>query len=131
MRRGTQVFLAALVAGAILATMALGIRGVPAWNQAPTPPATDPNSYEAIADAMFDRLVIPFEVLGVLLTAVMIGALVIARPLGVHGKEESALIHPNLSEPAAAPQDETAVPPAPPAPAQAPPVPAAAQEAAP
>jgi NADH-quinone oxidoreductase subunit J len=41
------------------------------------------NDLTTLVDAMFGRQLIALEVLGVLLTAVMIGALVIARPLGV------------------------------------------------
>ncbi|MCA1818905.1 MAG: hypothetical protein ABR562_08760 [Thermoplasmatota archaeon] len=61
-------------------------------------PASKANDLASVTDALFGAQVIPFEVLGVLLTAVMIGALVTARPLTVHGSEESSLVHPNLSE---------------------------------
>jgi len=43
----------------------------------------DANDMDALVTALFDEHVIALEVLGILLTAAMIGALVIARPLGV------------------------------------------------
>ncbi len=84
---------------AILAVLLLGIRGTPAWSGATaTPESTESaNNMDNLVDALFGPQVIPFEVLGVLLTAVMIGALVIARPLTVTGNEESSLVHPNLA----------------------------------
>jgi len=97
-RRGIQVWLAAIVAIVLFAVLALAIRATPAWIEQ----AGTPNDVESITDALFGPQVIPFEVLGVLLTAVMIGALVTARPLTVHGSEETSLVHPNLSLPAPA-----------------------------
>ncbi|HUR25754.1 MAG TPA: NADH-quinone oxidoreductase subunit J [Candidatus Thermoplasmatota archaeon] len=49
---------------------------------------TDANDLTAVTDALFGPDVIAFEVLGVLLTAVMIGALVIARPLDAQSDAE-------------------------------------------
>lgn len=43
--------------------------------------ATDANDLGGLTDSLFGPDVIAFEVLGILLTAAMIGALVIARPL--------------------------------------------------
>lgn len=51
--------------------------GQPAGNAT----ATDANELSGLTDSLFGPDVIAFEVLGVLLTAAMIGALVIARPL--------------------------------------------------
>jgi len=39
------------------------------------------NELEKVVGALFDAQVVPFEILGVLLTAVMVGALVLARPM--------------------------------------------------
>jgi hypothetical protein len=112
--RKVQVAIAALIALLLFAVLALAIKVTPAWVQQPG----TPNDVGAMTDSLFDAQVIPFEVLGILLTAVMIGALVTARPLTVHGNEETSLVHPNLSqEPApAAPADAPAAPasPAPP-----------------
>ena len=94
MSRKVQLAVAALIAILLFAVLALAIRATPAWTQE----AGTPNDVGSIADALFGPLVIPFEVLGILLTAVMIGALVTARPLTVHGNEESSIVHPNLAE---------------------------------
>jgi hypothetical protein len=127
MSRKLQVALAALVAVLLFAVLALAIRGTPGWVQQPG----TPNDTGAITDALFGPQVIPFEVLGILLTAVMIGALVTARPLTVHGSEETSLVHPNLSE-APAPMPAADAPPVPAVPAaDAPPVPAVPAAAAP
>jgi hypothetical protein len=108
--RKVQVLLAAVVALLLFAVLAMAIRATPAWTQQPGAP----NDYESLTDALFGPQVIPFEVLGVLLTAVMIGALVTARPLTVHGSEESGQTHPNLSPTPVAVLPETPlVPPTP------------------
>jgi hypothetical protein len=103
MTRKTQLLVAALVALAILSVMVLAIRATPDWRQAGTDGSDSANDMTGITDALFGPQVIPFEVLGVLLTAIMIGALVTARPLTVHGSEESSIVHPNLA-PEAAPE---------------------------
>ncbi|HUR62571.1 MAG TPA: NADH-quinone oxidoreductase subunit J [Candidatus Thermoplasmatota archaeon] len=115
--RKVQVALAALVALLLFLVLALAIRATPAWPQQPG----TPNDYGALADVLFGPLVIPFEVLGILLTAAMIGALVTARPLTVHGTEESSLVHPNLAETPVAvlPASDAPVPTAAPAPLEA------------
>ena len=46
------------------------------------------NDVEAVVDSLFGPNVIGFEVLGILLTAIMIGALVIARPLDAQSDSE-------------------------------------------
>jgi hypothetical protein len=91
--RKMQVLLAAVVALLLFAVLALAIRSTPGWTEQPG----TPNDLVPLTDALFGPLVIPFEVLGILLTAAMIGALVIARPLTVHGSEETSLVHPNLT----------------------------------
>jgi hypothetical protein len=92
--RKSQVAIAALIALLLFAVIALAIRATPAWTQQPGAP----NDLTSVTDALFGPQVIPFEVLGILLTAVMVGALVTARPLTVHGSEETSLVHPNLSQ---------------------------------
>jgi NADH:ubiquinone oxidoreductase subunit 6 (subunit J) len=74
---GTAV--AVLILGLLLGVVA----NTTAWNVAGTDAnQTQANDLTRVVDALFGPQVIPFEVLGVLLTAAMIGALVIARPLG-------------------------------------------------
>ncbi|MEK6985725.1 MAG: NADH-quinone oxidoreductase subunit J [Candidatus Thermoplasmatota archaeon] len=99
MNRRIQLALAALVALGILLVLLLSIRATAPWADTAATEATTgrANDMAALTDALFGPEVIAFEVLGVLLTAVMIGALVIARPLTVTGTEESSLVHPNLT----------------------------------
>lgn len=62
--------------------MALLIAGVGPWQSGnATNSTSDANDVTALTDSLFGSNVIAFEVLGILLTAAMIGALVIARPL--------------------------------------------------
>lgn len=70
----------AAVAVAVFAVLAMTATGIDAWQQ---PGADGVEDMEALVVALFTDHVIALEVLGVLLTAAMIGALVIARPLGV------------------------------------------------
>lgn len=51
------------------------------------------NERASVVDTLFGPQVIAFEILGILLTAAMIGALVIARPLGV-APDESHYVQP-------------------------------------
>lgn len=77
------------IAGAAVAALLLGLMaGVTMATQpwagaAPTEASqAAANDLTALVDAMFGSQVVALEALGVLLTAVMIGALVIARPMG-------------------------------------------------
>ena len=72
------------------------------------------NALEPMVDALFADQLLPFEVLGVLLTAVMFGALVIARPIQSKPGEETIHVHPNVPDapPAAPSSDAAATPPA-------------------
>ena len=54
---------------------------------------TDANDLAGVTGSLFGPNVIAFEVLGILLTAAMIGALVIARPLDAPS-DESRYSHP-------------------------------------
>lgn len=85
-RRRTLLF-GAFVSLVIFAVMALLVRGVAPWQGSPdgTGPANDT---QALVDTLFGPDVIGFEVLGILLTAAMIGALVIARPMEALADEE-------------------------------------------
>ncbi len=107
MNRRVHLALAALLALGVLLVLLLSIRATAPWADAAATDASvqAANNVPSLTDALFGPQVIPFEVLGVLLTAVMFGALVIARPLTVMADEETSLVHPNLapaSEPAAA-----------------------------
>lgn len=88
MNRKLQLAFGAIVALVLFALMGLTISNTAPWTQDPVPPAegeqdsvTRANDQSAVVDALFGPQVIAFEVLGILLTAAMIGALVIARPL--------------------------------------------------
>lgn len=70
---------------AIAALAAIGVLGLMlyAYNDASLGTgAESEESMEGIANGIFDTHVIAFEALGILLTAVMIGAMIIAKPLG-------------------------------------------------
>lgn len=70
----------AVGAGVLFAIMAAAITRTTPWQEVGAGGAED---IAALAQALFSDYVIALEVLGVLLTAAMIGAMVIARPLGV------------------------------------------------
>lgn len=93
----TTSLLATVVTLAIFIVMAIGIQAVPQWQSAPAEAASaQSNNIDNVVNTLFDTLAIPFEILGILLTAVMFGALVIARPITVTGNEETSLVHPNV-----------------------------------
>lgn len=114
---GTLV--AALLFGLLMSLVA---QAAGAWAPAHADGTAVANDVGAVVDALFGAQVIPFEVLGVLLTAVLIGALVIARPLGVPPDsdrytvaapdvaEQSASAPPQASDPALAAPDAEARP---------------------
>jgi hypothetical protein len=82
MNRRTTLLLGAVVALAIFAVMGLTVSKTQPWAQAGNATAQQQaNDTDGLVQALFGRLVVPFEILGVLLTAAMIGALVIARPM--------------------------------------------------
>jgi len=70
--------IAATGAGLVFVVMALAFTGTEPWQEA----GDGQESMDALVEGLFTDHVITLEVLGVLLTAAMIGALVIARPLG-------------------------------------------------
>lgn len=88
--RTRTVLIGAVVSLALFATMALIVRGTGPW-QGDTSTEADSakaNDVQAVVDSLFGPNVIGFEVLGILLTAIMIGALVIARPLDAQSDSE-------------------------------------------
>ncbi len=76
--RGAHIGLAVLVALGFFVFLAIGITGTD-FGGASDNHAED---MDALVDALFDDHVLALEVLGILLTAALIGAMVIARPLG-------------------------------------------------
>ncbi|MGB1587170.1 MAG: NADH-quinone oxidoreductase subunit J [Thermoplasmatota archaeon] len=71
--------LSAAIAVLVFAIIALSVAGTDAWQTAGEGKAED---MDTLVVALFTDHVIALEVLGVLLTAAMIGALTIARPIG-------------------------------------------------
>lgn len=70
-----------------------------AYSDADFGTAQDGNeSMEQLANGIFDTHVIGFEALGILLTAVMIGAMIIAKPLGGRMDAENYPTTKDLSE---------------------------------
>jgi NADH:ubiquinone oxidoreductase subunit 6 (subunit J) len=68
---------AAVAAGALLAVLVAVIRHVPL---PPSPPPVSGDLTRAIGQAVLTRWVLPFELLGVLFLAALLGALYFARP---------------------------------------------------
>ncbi len=66
-----------IVAGALLAVLVSVIRRVPL---PPAPPAVSGDLTRAIGQAVLTRWVLPFELLGVLFVAALLGAIYFARP---------------------------------------------------
>lgn len=80
-RRMTYV-LGAAVAVLLFALMGLTLSNVAPWESEATDASVEAaNDQATVVDTLFGPQVIALEVLGILLTAAMIGALVIARPL--------------------------------------------------
>ena len=99
--RTRTLLIGAAIAAVIFVVMALIVSGTEPWmakNQAA--PTTDANNLGSVTTVLFGADVIAFEVLGILLTAAMIGALVIARPLDAQS-DESRYSHPTAEQQAA------------------------------
>ena len=96
-RRMTLAF-GAVVALAIFAVMGFTVSKTQPW-QAPGSASAQQqaNDVGGLTDSLFGRMVVPLEVLGVLLTAAMIGALVIARPMDAP-TDASRYSHPTAAE---------------------------------
>ncbi len=58
------------------------IRDTPSWSDEPKGLGSEDEQMTGLVIGLFEEHVLALEVLGVLLTAAMIGAMVIARPLG-------------------------------------------------
>jgi hypothetical protein len=88
--RTRTVLVGAAVSLALFAVMAIIVAGTDPWqgDNADEAASARANDVQAVVDSLFGPNVIGFEVLGVLLTAVMIGALVIARPLDARSDAE-------------------------------------------
>lgn len=111
-----------LVATVILSVL-LGIAtGTAAWSDSATDASqTAANDQDTLVTSLFGAQVVALEVLGVLLTAVMIGSLVIARPLtGVSDKQRYAAITRREVDESQRASDAMHPPTAPPASANAP-----------
>ncbi len=77
MNRNQRLMFAGATAGLLFLVMAYAIAGTEPW-QSGTEGTED---IDALVESLFTDNLVAFEVLGVLLTGAMIGALVIARPL--------------------------------------------------
>lgn len=75
-QRGVSVIVALFLAGTLAAVL---LDAFPFEKASKLPAALAPTSSGAIADSIFSQYVIPFEVISVLLTAALVGAIVIAR----------------------------------------------------
>lgn len=96
-RRMTLLFGGA-VALVLFALMGLAITSTDAWEGEGTQEnVTKANDQATLVDTMFGPQVVAFEVLGILLTAAMIGALVIARPIDAV-EDESNYSHPTEAQ---------------------------------
>ena len=93
--RGWKILGAAVVAIAIFAVMYASIRDTAPWQEAGA--ESGAGGLDELTIGLFDTHVIALEILGVLLTAAMIGALVIARPLGA-APDDANYAHPTPEE---------------------------------
>jgi hypothetical protein len=97
--RTRTVLLGAAVSLVIFLVMGLVVAGTEPWqgdsgSDASTEAANDT---QAVVESLFGPNVIGFEILGILLTAIMIGALVIARPLDAQSDAER-YSHPTAAQ---------------------------------
>jgi hypothetical protein len=84
-RRRTLLF-GAFVSLVIFVVMALLVRSATPWRSGASD-SPSANNLDSLVGVLFGDDVIAFEVLGILLTAAMIGALVIARPMEAQSDE--------------------------------------------
>ena len=96
--RRRTLLVGALVSAVLFLVMALLVRSADPWHSgASDEDVAAANDTQGLVDALFGEDVIGFEVLGILLTAAMIGALVIARPLdAVEDKDRYS--HPTAAQ---------------------------------
>ena len=98
MNRKLQLAFGAAVALLLFALMGTIIAGVEPWEaEATDADVAAANDQGALADTLFGPQVLALEVLGILLTAAMIGALVIARPLDAPD-DEANYSHPTKAQ---------------------------------
>ena len=97
--RTRTVLVGAAVSLLLFGVMAVIVAGTEPWQQdtADEAASTQANDTQAVVDSLFGPNVIGFEVLGILLTAVMIGALVIARPLDAQS-DADRYSHPTAAQ---------------------------------
>ena len=97
--RTRTVLIGAAVSLALFAVMGLIVAKTEPWQQDTADEANSAkaNDVQAVVDTLFGPDVIGFEVLGILLTAIMIGALVIARPLDAQSDSER-YSHPTAAQ---------------------------------
>ncbi|MES2154874.1 MAG: NADH-quinone oxidoreductase subunit J [bacterium] len=96
-----QRILGVVVSAVILGLLLAIAMGTTAWQASPTDAnQTAANDLDSVVTLLFSGQVVALEVLGVLLTAVMIGALVIARPMtGMADKDRySAITRAEVTE---------------------------------
>lgn len=84
-----RTLVAWVVPAIIFAVMAIAIQGTAPWAAEGAGLVAGAGQLEPITRGLFHEHVFALEVLGVLLTAAMIGALVIARPLGAAPDEDA------------------------------------------
>lgn len=98
MNRRTTFAFGAAVAVLLFALMGLTIAKVEPWGtEASDEDVAAANDQATVVDTLFGPQAIALEVLGVLLTAAMIGALVIARPLEA-ADDETHYSHPTKAQ---------------------------------
>jgi hypothetical protein len=96
-RRATLAF-GAIISLVIFAVMGVVVTNTTPWDQSGSDASTaQANDLDSVVNNLFGPQVIAFEVLGILLTAAMIGALVIARPMDAV-TDESRYSHPTAEQ---------------------------------
>lgn len=97
-RRMTFLF-GGSIALLLFALMALLITNTQPWNgEASNANVDQANEQATLVDTLFGPQVVTFEVLGILLTAAMIGALVIARPIENPAEDKDNYTHPTPAQ---------------------------------
>jgi NADH-quinone oxidoreductase subunit J len=91
-RNPFKMFAAAVIALALVTPLAMKLLTLPA---PPDPVSTPPVTVQQIGHAMLAEYLFPFEVIGLLLTVVIIGAIVLARDLP---NEEGSGVAPATTE---------------------------------
>jgi hypothetical protein len=97
--RSWSTFVGATVSAGLFVLMALVVVGTQPWqgDSGNETSIQQANDTQGVVDSLFGPNVIGFEVLGILLTAIMIGALVIARPLDAQS-DADRYSHPTAAQ---------------------------------